>query len=839
MRTITLQDKASSPSTELRAVVEEEEGGVERWREFRAPKLPPRRTQGALTVAEQDPLVDFTWSQDDWSGGALRPYYRDGDARYALSKAVDARWEGVLSLGMNQSAPMDFLVMGMHAERDADVSKWTTTSSATNPTLSRQTSVVQQGSYSYQFTVATVNTQDSWVYQDLANPTLFRGRVVDVSVWIKTATLGSSFAPNIYIDDGQTTATGGTAITASDTDWTLVSAVKTIHGSADRVRIMIGDDDAASGATTCTFYFDSINIQVEGGGTTDLEPVGGMATFSGDVYIAQGRVVAKWAENNDVWEAQYIHASADATDIIHFDNKLWVAFGYSTAYIYGSGTSWTASTLSGAIAYAKHFAVARNNAGNLGLWKTETANTIKSATDPSNSGSWSSAYTIGSSDRAITGLFSAFDTILVGKEDGLWQYNRHYANTSTAENAFAPISTEWDKGVASTNFNIGTEWHGFFYTNAASQSFIRWAPGQVQDLTSLIMQPRIPGYGGEVKAMVASPHDLWVAADIPITAEAGVFDDFPLDMVTSTKSIKIMSLRQNAQGAFNLHTIDEATFGEIDDLHVYSDASSTSTRQRYVVAAGRVFDSAGDDIFRTYRWQLPIRSPAPFIDAETIVAKTGEFDTSIWHGGVPGTSKAFLKAVFWVDNIDASGTEPNRKITVKYGLDGGDSETYTLGVLNSADSVQTLYFNDATVTTGGAAINPMTQAVGRTIQLRFSFSTDTEVAGSDPPRMNAFEIHSTLRPPKLRTWEVFLRIGEDILQESGYYDPVSKTKQLTDLDTLEDQVYPIYLKHTYDGHAGFDEESSISVQIVDRERVSIGDEYEIHRLILQEADTSA
>ena len=836
MRTITLQDKASSPSTELRAVVEEEEGGVERWREFRAPKLPPRRTQGALSVAEQDPLVDFTWSQDDWSGGALNPYYREGDRKYALSKAVDARWEGVLSLGMAQSAPMDFLVMGMHAERDADVSKWTVDGSDRDPTLTRQTSTVQEGSYSYQYVVTTASSQDSWVYQDLANPTL---RVIDVSVWIKTGTLGSSFAPNIYIDDGQTTPTGGTAITASDTDWTLVAAVKTIHASADRVRIMIGDDDTASGATECTFYFDSINIQVDGGGTSDQEVTGGMATYSGDIYLAQGRVVAKWAENNDVWEAQYIHASANATDIVHFDNKLWVAYGYSAAYIYGTGTSWTVSTLSSAIKYAKYFAVARNNAGNLALWKTETANTVKSATDPTNSGSWSSAYTIGSSDRAITNLYGSFDTVLIGKEDGLWQYNRHYAGTATAENVFAPISTEWDKGVSNSNFSVGTEWHGYFYTNAASQSFVRWAPGQMHDLTSLIMQPRIPGYGGEVKALVASPHDLWIASDIPATAEAGVFDDFPVDMVSSTKSIKLLSLRQNAHGQFNLHTIDEATFGEIDYMHVYTDASSSSTRQRYVVAAGRVFDQNGDDIFRTYRWQLPIRSPAPFIDAETIVNKTGEFDTSIWHGGVPGTSKAFLKAVFWVENLDAADSGDNRKITVKYGLDGADSETYTLGTLASTDKIQTLYFNDATVTTGGAAINPMTQAVGRTIQLRFSFSTDTEVAGSDPPRMNAFEVHSTLRPPKLRTWEVFLRIGEDIMQESGYYDPVSKTKQLTDLDTLEDQVYPIYLKHTYDGHAGFDEESSISVQIVDRERVSIGDEYEIHRLVLQEADTSA
>ena len=89
--------------------------------------------------------------------------------------------------------------------------------------------------------------------------------------------------------------------------------------------------------------------------------------------------------------------------------------------------------------------------------------------------------------------------------------------------------------------------------------------------------------------------------------------------------------------------------------------------------------------------------------------------------------------------------------------------------------------------------------------------------------MHAFEVHSTLRPIKLKTWEVFVRIGEDMMQESGYYDPVSKTQQLADLDELEDQFYPIYFKHTYDGHAGFDEESSTSVTITDRERVSIGE----------------
>ena len=827
MRNITLQDKASSPNTELRLVVDEEEGGTERWRELRSPKLPPRRTQGALTVSEQDPLVDFTWAQDDWSDGGLRPYYREGDAMYATANGVDARWEGVLSMGMERSTPQDWLIRGAGAEGDNDTGSWT--QSGTSATFTRQTTTKLEDDYAYKYVVTTASSADSYVYQDIDNFAKYQGRTVIIGIWVKTGTLGSSYAPNLYIDDGNTQSSG-TAITASDTDWTFTSVTHTIHASSsDKFRIKVGDDDAATGTTACTFYFDGMSIQVDGGGGS----CAGMATHDSKTYLAQGRVVAQWDENDDVWKAVYIDDGADATDIIHFDDNVYVAFGYGSEYVYGSGTSWTASTLSSAIKYAKYFAVARNNAGNLALWKTETANTVKSSTAPTNGGSWSSAYTIGSADRVINALHTAFDTILIGKTDGLWIYNRQYAGTSTAENAFAPVSSEWDKGVHTGNFSVASEWHGFLYINSSNQSLIRWGPGQVQDITSLIVSPRVPGYGGEVRALVASPHELFIAADIPETSESGVFGDFPIQMTTTTKKVKILSLRQKSDGSFNVHTLDEVTYGEIDDMHIYNDTASNT---RYLLTSGIINrDGTAADHVRIHRWQLPTRSAAPFIDAESTLVKSGTLETSTWHGGVPGTSKAFLKMVCWVDNM---GGDSNQKITVKYGLDGDSSSTFTLGALTATDNIQTLYFNDAT-TDGSTAINPITQAVGRSIQLELTLSTDSASVGDGPPKLFAFELHSTLRPAKLKVWEVFVRIGEDMIQESGYYDPVSKTKQLTDLDTLEDQVYPIYLKHSYDGHAGFDEESSTSVQLVDRERVSIGDEFEVHRLVLQEADTSA
>ena len=321
MRTITLQDKASSPNTELRLIVDEEEGGVERWRELRSPKLPPRRTQGALTVSEQDPLVDFTWAQDDWSNGGLRPYYREGDAMYATANGVDARWEGVLSMGMQRSTPQDWLIRGAGAEGDNDVGSWT--QAGTSATFTRQTTTKLEDDYAYQYVVTTASSADSYVYQDIDNFAKYQGRTVIIGIWIKTGTLGSSYAPNLYIDDGNTQSSG-TAITASDTDWTFTSVTHTIHASSsDKFRIKVGDDDNATGSTACTFYFDGMSIQVDGGGGT----CAGMATHDSKSYLAQGRVVAQWDEYDDVWKAVYIDDGADATDIIHFDNNVYVAFG--------------------------------------------------------------------------------------------------------------------------------------------------------------------------------------------------------------------------------------------------------------------------------------------------------------------------------------------------------------------------------------------------------------------------------------------------------------------------------------------------------------------------------
>ena len=62
---------------------------------------------------------------------------------------------------------------------------------------------------------------------------------------------------------------------------------------------------------------------------------------------------------------------------------------------------------------------------------------------------------------------------------------------------------------------------------------------------------------------------------------------------------------------------------------------------------------------------------------------------------------------------------------------------------------------------------------------------------------------------------------------------------LANLDSLEDQNYAISFRHNLD-NPGLEptEDAQIDVFMVDRERVEVGDDFEVHRIILQEARTS-
>ena len=223
---------------------------------------------------------------------------------------------------------------------------------------------------------------------------------------------------------------------------------------------------------------------------------------------------------------------------------------------------------------------------------------------------------------------------------------------------------------------------------------------------------------------------------------------------------------------------------------------------------------------------LPEKTPAPYQDDTPSISTTGWFETSIWHGEAFEEQKAFLSLLLWTDNdLDAEHT-----IQAQYGLDGAVATTTTLGTINTGSTrIHELFFNDVTT--------PETNAVGRTIQFRFTLASDDTVS----PKLYGFALHSMLHPERLRMWEAYVWV--DGYQHGNMtHTPASKASILSSLSSLETQVFPIYMTHDLDGDGTVE---ALRVKIVDWERVPEGSEKfggrepaEVYRIVFQEIRTA-
>jgi hypothetical protein len=966
---VVFQDKASSPSTEVGLMLAHDDEGNKRVREFELPPLPPRRSDGSLNWTHHDPLVDFQWAQDDWSGGALRPYYRDGSNHYARSSYVDARWDGVLAAGMQRSKGQSYFILRntdaeLNASGTVGATGWT---AGTGVTLTVHSEAKKTGAVGFKFvTDGSRSNGDVLMSQTFVNSHIWQGCKLKVGAYVSRQPDGSESGIRIQLLDGSTTTSGATVtgssftftgtgeatigasattitvqlVTTADetgahmyyaddffvfptggvectgvaaadtgrlknpgaednntTGWAVTASSGTVaitntnsapHSGSRHFRMLestittfgdplalstflvtftptfsndlrhklvtfeayvkvtaaqttakihIGDNtDATLGESaliTATSYTKvtasayitaaatSIRIQVQGaitqaGGSTRGVDFDSMRLYStpateSNLFASFGRVLAEYNSSHDTWDAAYVDDTDTITDLIAFDGDLIFALGNHESYRYGlyaeGGEDFLESEIASGADKAKLFTVSRER-----LWKTEHGNTIKSSTNPRAGGSWSSAYTVGSSEMQITGLHSYADSVLVGKEDGLWRYIRVYNDGASAD-LFENLTNEWTVSHHEDNFSQSQDWHGWLYLTTSQQGLVRYNGMDFEDLGALFMAPRLTDFGGRIRQLVADPHQLWLLVDTP-QADSSV-----------TKDTRLISLRM-VEGRWRVHTIADVNIGVISNLVV------TGGR---LLAFGELYNSdLSDSLPAIYNWHLPNKTPAPYadeVDATVTPARpaieqtqTMTFESSIWHGGMPGTDKAFLALTLWVEDTDSEHT-----IVAKYGLDGADSDDKTLGTFSGTGRIQTLYFNDVTT--------PATNAVGKMIQLNFTLTTDDVTS----PKIYAFALHSTLRPDRVRAWEMMCEINPGSTQ-MGYIDPQAKSTILSNLATLRDQVYPCVFKYDEDGDGAL-ETTTVYLRepewVIEHTGESGNERKQLLRVVAQQAITSS
>jgi len=246
----------------------------------------------------------------------------------------------------------------------------------------------------------------------------------------------------------------------------------------------------------------------------------------------------------------------------------------------------------------------------------------------------------------------------------------------------------------------------------------------------------------------------------------------------------------------------------------------------YLRASGEIYND-DDNNYETaeYRWTLPTRTVAPAFDLSAAINTGGNFETSWWDGNLPDDDKAFISLTVLTK---PSTMDTEHTIIVSFRVDEAASYT-TLGTFSGTGAVQTLYFD--TITT------PESKAIGKRIQLKFAFASDDSVS----PELYSFSLHATLRPQRVRMWEFYVQIGQNIMLRGGGRDPTTKALQISRLETLEDQVYPIELTEDLDADGTA---TSYRVQIIRDSIARVPEEEreqgtEIWRFICQEVPLSA
>jgi hypothetical protein len=338
-----------------------------------------------------------------------------------------------------------------------------------------------------------------------------------------------------------------------------------------------------------------------------------------------------------------------------------------------------------------------------------------------------------------------------------------------------------------------------FFTTS-QQGFFSWTGEAISDFSDMLSAPRMSDIGGRVTALAPASRELVIGLDRPV-ADA-----------TSGKTCRLVTLNYKKQ----LHTIAEPSMSVIDAITVH--------RGDRLWVFGRAYDANLDDyIVAAHMWKLPEKTVAPYADASPAIEASGYFETSIWSGGMPETDKALIAVTIWCEDAD-----PEHTIIVDFGRDGRDANTTRLGVFNTTDRIQTLFFKNIE--------EPTTNAVCRFVQLRFSMTTDDTVS----PKLFAFALHTQLAPRRIRTWNLFAYVGQDSLLRTDVPDPLSKAELETTFHELELQAFPLtMLEDLGQSHGGDEPDGSKvhQVRLVDYQRVpNSSDEHgqEMWQLILQE-----
>jgi hypothetical protein len=715
------------------------------------PFLPGRQPTDDANYQQVDPKIGMTWDASNWVNGfgQGREEKFGQSGRYGYSNGVLATFANELVLGYREISVDQILKNGRLNE---DTSAWGDgTESATS---------ISDGYEGKAGRVTVSQTNGTFTQNYLGTVAPLQG--ISITFTARAKRVSGTGSASLKITDSAGTSTSTTS--ASGAGWEALSVTRTVDAAATSLSFIMEFTTAAD-----VFDIDEFAVVVFGGANFPARP----QEFSSDLYVPCGRTILKWDITNEIWYPVYCNASYAVTDIEVFGNSIYAGLDTSAPFVYSSdGTSWSSVGGSGDSSYAKYFSKVRNANGDFALAKVRS-NQVSLSVTPSSLTSWGAEIKVGEPNHPVTNAFSANDTLIVGKEDGLFVYDR-------VSNQFRDISPETNLFTAPENFQVAISRANEVFTAAGNRAFYRLpisnVSGTWEDISYLLKSASFLGFSGQVSAIAQDVSNIFLAVPADIASTTGAFPyTFPMTFPPSeTQFIMALKYQKSVDGGPANYVAHTITSLKIDRIQQLARFETTNTSSLFA------FGPYDSDEARITRIVFPLKHEHPGLVGNKNTRLSGDFYTSFMDFNFPDRSKTAVKMTLECLNVDA-----DHPITVYYKIDGASND----------DSSGWTQFGSAVTGSGsqtitGSLSNPVTFK-----RIRFRINMASNEFNSLPPRLQSVVFHSVFANVDFVEWQLQAKLI-DARMTARRLRQVRDTQVLStvlsDLETLRQEPFVLY-----------------------------------------------
>ena len=457
---------------------------------------------------------------------------------------------------------------------------------------------------------------------------------------------------------------------------------------------------------------------------TTVEAKNQFIEFNGSWFAIGARYVHIWNSGTVNWDVDKdMGASAAAVKgaATVFANTLVVGAGGSVDY--WSRTTGGVWSQPAAGIVAQLLSLVGNT-----LWRVFNSNQLSSST---NGTTWTTAVSIGDSNKVATMLTDYNGNPHTGKPEGLFEYDGTTVRNRLAELGYR-LSAQNCQGGKPARGKLFLPVGPAVWTYTADAVQTEGKPTRSAD----VLAPSITkGSSSEVRGKIK---DLWPDVDFLY----GV-------LAASSGNYYITAYDYNPTAGQGWHQLSMTGTTAITALGRFQDATGNP----------RIWYSEGTTI---KYFVLPLDAINPYVDSNYFYAPTGDIYLPVEADTFEDVPKAELSYKFEVDNVTTA-----RYVDMSYAIDGGADTTLKRV---SVSGLSTVFFPSSTQ--------------GRRIQLHLKLTTDSNV---QTPRVLPFSRHYQLRFERKKEWTFNVEASRGALPNV----PKVPLDQLKSVESARDSVAPV------------------------------------------------